>query len=161
MTAPTSECREAFENTYPALFAGKLETYSNGEYDSPVARSAWIAWQAAWNQRAAGAEGVAGDVLISRRELTELCEAIEEEVIAPANEHAIGFARGSANACKRIRRCMYDGSLAAPPDAVVTDEMVERGLQAAIDASDARLPRYSVVRAILEAALKESKHDVG
>ena len=36
---------------------------------------------------------------------------------------------------------------------MITDEMGERGLHAAEEASDARLPRHSVVRAILEAAL--------
>lgn len=38
----------------------------------------------------------------------------------------------------------------------VTDDMVEAGLSAARDASEARLPRYSVVRAILEAALSHA-----
>jgi hypothetical protein len=33
--------------------------------------------------------------------------------------------------------------------------MVERALHAAAEASDARLPRYSVVRAILTAALRQ------
>lgn len=38
--------------------------------------------------------------------------------------------------------------------ASVDDAMVERALVAARDASDARLPRYSVVRAVLDAALQ-------
>lgn len=42
-------------------------------------------------------------------------------------------------------------------DVVVDDAMVERALVAARDASDARLPRYSVVRAILIAALARAQ----
>ena len=41
------------------------------------------------------------------------------------------------------------------PSVVVTDIMVQAGLDAAIDASNARLARYSVVRAILTAALTQ------
>jgi hypothetical protein len=40
----------------------------------------------------------------------------------------------------------------AAPDGEVSEAMVEAGLAAARDASDARLPRYKVVRAIIEAA---------
>lgn len=56
-------------------------------------------------------------------------------------------------------RCVVDfvgALLYTRPNAdarAITDAMVERGLQAAQRASDARLPRYKTVRAILEAAL--------
>jgi hypothetical protein len=45
MTAPTSECREAFEKWFNSS-------------DETEVNICWRAWQAAWNQRAAGAEGV-------------------------------------------------------------------------------------------------------
>lgn len=55
-----------------------------------------------------------------RRDLTAFCEAIEDAAdTALANrglsDHEEGFHRGSRDAAKRIRRLMYDGSIAAQP----------------------------------------------
>ena len=49
----------------------------------------------------------------------------------------------------------YAHAQPAPKAEAVTDIMVQAGLDAAIDASDARLARYSVVRAIIAAALTQ------
>ena len=64
--------------------------------------------------------------------LVEVCDSETEDYCVPLYTHPPAQASGA-----------------------VTEAMVEAGLQAAVEASDARLARYSVVRAIITAALAQ------
>ena len=51
------------------------------------------------------------EVMVSRKEVTALCEAIEDEAVDRTNQHSIGYSRGRTLTAKQIRRCLYDGSI--------------------------------------------------
>jgi len=129
--------------------------------------------EAAWNQRAAGAEGVAA--------LEQLSEPEKDIALAQAvtfAEYVSDHAKGSmVEAAKRFLSLDYSkqiaARLAAPPDAVVTDEMVLRACHAMTGyakenglnpdgwedySADEKTHCMAATKEALTAALKEREH---
>ncbi len=156
MTAPTSECREAFEKWWidESKFPGGIGQYEDGEYVNYNSRIAWSAYQAAWNQRAAGAEGVA----VAYR--YEYMEDFDRQVDFSEGPYLDSWVLAKSAKVTRL----FD----APPDAVVTDDfgalLLSRAhMEAAIAQQVGKYVKLSEksandILATINAALKESKH---
>jgi len=173
-------CREAFEKWYRKEVPGKELVIVAGRYSWGSQMAMWEAYQDAWNQRSEGEcvyqvrKGVTEDFedchedtyrdFYEHPELRRILYTRPSPVAIGGLSDAKWF-----NLFARMYRTYEDANpadirkdvanaarqwLADNAAPVVSDEMVERGLQACIADSDARLPRYKVVRAIIEAALQ-------
>lgn len=92
------------------------------------------------------------------RNLVSEWVAIADDGDATLEDSTIGY-RACANRLSAMLAAYH--AQAQPPAASVTDAMVERGLKACIQDSDVRLPRYKVVRSIIEAALAAQENPNG
>ena len=115
-THPAAAVDEAVSRAYDAGFRVAANWMERDDLHAACGSQAYAEDKAA-ALRLAVPEGMVRDF---RRDLTVFCEAIEEGAdTALANrglsDHEEGFHRGSRDAAKRIRRIMYDGTIAAAP----------------------------------------------